>query len=159
MDHGNENPAIEGQYEYRNVKLWSKRVHGKDIFDLDKIFFPINQDQMHWLCVVVFMVEKRIQVYDSIGPDGGQHYLDSIFQYLKDEHLDKKKCPLPDLDQWELVTCTTNTPDQRNGFDCGVFLCMYIDLLLLNLPLVFSQEHITKYRNRIALSILLQTVI
>lgn len=114
LNEGHANPAMEGQYEYRNVKRWSKKVPGKDIFNLDKIVFPINQGRMHWLCAVVFMAEKRIQVYDSMG-SGGQHYLDSIFRYLQDEHLDKKKCPLPDLDQWELVTCTASTPQQRNG--------------------------------------------
>lgn len=55
------NPAMEGQYEYRNVKRWSKKVPGKDIFNLDKIFFPINQGRMHWVCAVAFMQEKRIQ--------------------------------------------------------------------------------------------------
>jgi hypothetical protein len=61
------NAELEGTYEYRNVKRWSKKVPGKDIFNLDKIFFPINQGRMHWICAVAFMQEKRIQFYDSMG--------------------------------------------------------------------------------------------
>jgi sentrin-specific protease 1 len=103
-----------GQYEYRNVKRWSKKVPGNDIFKLDKIFFPINQHQQHWVCAVAFMQENRIQVYDSMG-GGGKKYLKHIFQYIQDEHLDKRKSTLPDMDEWRLVECTDDTPQQKNG--------------------------------------------
>ena len=186
LNEGHANPAIEGTYEYRNVKRWSKKVPGKDIFKLDKIVFPINVQQMHWICAVAFMTEKRIQIYDSMG-SGGQHYLDSLFQYLQDEHMDKKKSPLPDVEDWILVGTTPDTPRQRNGkpllsifhllvcreantyvvsflysifclppsgFDCGVFTCMAADFLSKGDPLVYSQDHITQCRERIALSIM-----
>jgi sentrin-specific protease 1 len=55
-----------GMYEYSNVKRWSKKVPGKDIFGLEMIFFPINVSQSHWVCAVAFMQEKRIQFYDSM---------------------------------------------------------------------------------------------
>lgn len=153
LNEGHANPSMEGQYEYRNVKRWSKKVPGKDLFALDKIFFPINQSRMHWVCTVIFMKEKKIQFFDSMG-SSGQFYLESLLQYLKDEHQDKKKCPLPDADEWELVHTTRDTPQQRNGFDCGVFTCMFADFLSKECPLVFSQEHITQCRERIVLSIM-----
>jgi hypothetical protein len=108
------NVTCEGQYEYRNVKRWSKNVPGKDIFALDKIIFPVNMGDMHWTCVVAFMKEKRIQAYDSMG-SSGRRYLDAIFRYINDEHIDKKKQPLPDKDQWVLVETARDTPQQRNG--------------------------------------------
>jgi hypothetical protein len=111
----NEGHAIlDGKYEYKNVKRWSKNVPGKDLFKLDKIFFPINQGQMHWLCACAFISEKRIEVYDSMGSPGTK-YLNCIFQYLQDDHMAKKGCPLPDLEEWELVQCRDDTPQQRNG--------------------------------------------
>ncbi len=48
LNEGDANPDKDGVYEYRNVRRWSKHVKGKDIFKLSKIFFPINQNQMHW---------------------------------------------------------------------------------------------------------------
>jgi len=126
---------------------------GKDIFALDKIFFPINQGNQHWVCAVIFMQAKRIQFYDSMG-GRGESYLQDLFRYLQDEHLDKKKCPLPDLDEWKLVTCTPDTPRQKNCFDCGVFTCMFCDFLSKDCDLVFGQEHVTQCRQRIALAIL-----
>jgi sentrin-specific protease 1 len=108
---------------------------------------------MHWTCVVAFMQEKRIQYYDAMQGDG-MAYLKVLFQYLQDEHLDKKKKALPNAHQWTLVRCTADTPRQQNGFDCGVFTCMYADFLSQNCPLIFDQSHMPQCREHIALSIM-----
>ena len=99
------------------------------------------------------MQEKRIQFYDSMM-GSGTYYLEGLMRYLKDEWNAKKGGELPDVDKWELVTCEQDTPQQENGFDCGVFTCMFADFLSLDRPLSFSQEHITQCRERIALSIM-----
>lgn len=44
-----------GGYRYQNVKRWSKKVPGKDIFALDKIIYPVNMSGVHWTCIVIFM--------------------------------------------------------------------------------------------------------
>jgi Ulp1 family protease len=90
------------------------RFLGKDIFNLDKIFFPVNVGRTHWVVVVAFMQEKRIQFFDSFG-DSGRDWMEAVFLYIKDEHIDKKKCPLPDEDKWVLVPCVRGTPRQLNG--------------------------------------------
>ena len=113
LNEGHNDPTMKGQYEYKNVKGFSKRVPGKDISDLDKLFFPINKSNNHWLCVVVFMNEKKIQVYDSMRSNG-QLYLDSIFRYLQDENKKKHRAP-PKLEEWKLIDCTEDTPQQNNG--------------------------------------------
>ena len=64
------NLFANGCYNYNEVKKWSKNVPGKDIFALDKVFFMHNVDGIHWTCAVIFMEEKRIQYYDSMGSDG-----------------------------------------------------------------------------------------
>jgi len=153
LNEGHADPTMNGKYEYRQVKRWSKNVPGKDLFALEKIFFPINQGNSHWICAVAFMSEKRIQMFDSLG-GSGRPYLEAIFQYLKDDHKDKKKCEMPDQDEWELVVTQPDTPNQQNGYDCGVFTCMFADFLSKDCPLVFSQEHVTQCRERIALSIM-----
>jgi len=140
-------------YRYANVKRWSKKVPGKDIFNLDRIFFPVNVGGMHWTVAVAFMQEKRIQFFDSMCGSGIE-YLEALFRYIKDEHKAKKGSPLPDEDEWELVECRPDTPQQENGFDCGVFTCMFCDFLSTDCPLNFSQEHITQCRERIALSVM-----
>jgi sentrin-specific protease 1 len=134
LNEGDADASKNGKYEYRNVKRWSKHVKGKDIFKLSKIVFPINQNQMHWICLVAFMDEKRIQVYDSIG-SSRRSYLHHIFQYIKDEHMDKKGTPLPDADKWKLVSSTSDTPKQRNGKsvnDVDRLRCFQVNLLRNN---------------------------
>ena len=61
---------------------------------------------------------------------------------------------VPDEEEWELVESTPDTPQQLNGFDCGVFTCMFCDFLSIGCPLTFSQEHVNQCRERIALSIM-----
>ena len=117
LNEGHSDAKMDGRYEYRQVKRWSKNVPGKDLFGLDKVFFPINQGNSHWICAVAFMKEKRIQMYDSLGGPG-RPYLEAIFQYLQDDHKDKKKCQMPDQDEWVLVTTQGDTPNQRNGTCC-----------------------------------------
>eukprot|EP00977_Amphora_coffeiformis_P012558 scaffold3132_cov158-Amphora_coffeaeformis.AAC.3 len=74
--------------------------------------------------------------------------------YIKDEHKDKNKEPLPDEEEWRLIPCERDTPRQRNGYDCGVFTCMFADFISKDCPLVFGQDHVNQCRERIALSIL-----
>jgi sentrin-specific protease 1 len=141
-------------YRYSNVKRWSKKVPGKDIFKLDKIFFVCNISGMHWTCVCAFMKEKRIQFYDSMG-GSGHDYVEGVFQYFQDEWKSKYDGEMPDVDQWEVNGETPmGTPKQRNGYDCGVFTCMFCDFLSMDRALTFTQHHVDQCRDRIALSIM-----
>jgi Ulp1 protease family, C-terminal catalytic domain len=82
---------------------------------LDKVFFPINVGRSHWVCAVAFMQLRQIKFFDSLGADG-MEYMEHLLHYLRDEHLDKKKEPLPSADEWKLVPCDpSTTPQQMNG--------------------------------------------
>ena len=144
------------KYKYNEVKKWSTNVPGKDIFALDKVFFMHNVDVSHWTCAVIFTEEKRIQYYDSMGNDGH-----ALMIYLKDEWFEKKGGELPDANEWKIVGAVDGVPQQQNGFDCGVFACMFADFLSRDRPLSFNQDYITNQecRERIAFSILNGAVI
>jgi sentrin-specific protease 1 len=128
------------------------KVPGKDIFGLDKIICPVNLGNTHWCCAVIFMNDKKIQFYDSMG-GSGRHYINGLFQYVQDEHQDKKKSALSNKEDWELVECQPDTPQQMNGYDCGVFTCAFADFISRGAPLAFTQDHVTELRERIALAI------
>jgi Ulp1 protease family, C-terminal catalytic domain len=174
----------QGQYEYTNVKRWSKKVKGafflflfnvfypfvshnntndntkrqktigKDVFAMDKIFFPVNQGNAHWTLAVAYVQERRLQFYDSMG-GSGRNYLQELERYFKDEHLDKKKAA--DTREWTLVPCKAETPRQRNVVDCGVFVCIFSEFLSRDRALTFSQDDIYICRDRIAHSLLTRT--
>jgi sentrin-specific protease 1 len=100
------------------------------------------------------MEEQRIQYYDSLG-GSGMRYLQVLLQYLQDEHLDKRKSPMKSPELWTLVPCTAETPRQQNGYDCGVFTCLFADWISMDRSLEkLSEKEMLMYRDYIALSIL-----
>jgi sentrin-specific protease 1 len=107
--------VVSNHIRVRLLRSIRRTIPGKDIFALDKIFVPINKGMSHWVCAVIYMQEKRIQFYDSLGADG-KDYLRHLLRYLKDDHKDKKNVPLPDPKSWKLVSCDRETtPQQPNG--------------------------------------------
>jgi sentrin-specific protease 1 len=113
FDEKNNDPGLRGIYNYESVKNWSVKVPGKDIFKLKYIFCPINPDNSHWTLAVIFMEDKRIQYYDSMGGTNTAK-LEGLLEYVKDEYRVKNGKDM-DAAEWELVSCTRDTPRQRNG--------------------------------------------
>ena len=136
-------------YKYKNVHRWSKSF---DIFEMDKIFFPINIDNIHWTMAVVYIQLKEIHYYDSMSGDGMQ-WLESLRQWLVDEAKEKKNIDL-DTSEWSLVDRKAHVPQQDNGCDCGVFATICADFLSDDLPLDYKQDDIPFFREKIAADIL-----
>ncbi|KAF9425292.1 SUMO1 sentrin specific peptidase 1 [Podila epigama] len=73
--------------------------------------------------------------------------------YLQKESLDKLKTPF-DFEGWESL-CPKNIPQQQNGFDCGVFTCMFIESKSRGMTKFdFSQQHMPLLRKKMVLSII-----
>jgi hypothetical protein len=56
---------------------------------------------------------------------------DVLFRYLSDEFTDKKKIPF-DREGWELIPTTPSAHWQTNGSDCGVFVCVFAEVISLD---------------------------
>ena len=113
FDEKNRNRKLMGRYNYKSVKSWSEKVPGKDIFNLKYIFCPINHNNEHWMVAVIFMEDKRIQYYDSMGGTGWAK-LEGLLQYVTDEYRAKNGKEM-DAMEWGLVPCKMDTPQQENG--------------------------------------------
>ena len=109
----NKDPKLQGIYCYHNVRRWGQEVLGKDIFNLKRIVVPVNIVNKHWACMVIFMEEKKIQYFDSLGITD-RDKLKGLLQYLKDEYESTKKGKFDAL-EWELVDCSLDIPRQLNG--------------------------------------------
>jgi Ulp1 family protease len=140
---------------------------GGNIFGLDKLLIPINIEHLHWLLAVVFMNDAKVQVYDSMpscaanngaGDNTHKSFLGSIKDYLNEEHKAKYSTSLPK--EWSFHDCPNNNtivPQQSCvSYDCGVFVCFIMDLLLDDCPLSgLTQEAIaTNGRNWIGAAIM-----
>ena len=75
-----------------------------------------------------------------------------LTNYLKEEHLDKKKCEL-DVSSFKVVH-VESIPQQDNNSDCGMFLLKYMDYLSRGENLTFSCNDMPYYRRRMVYELL-----
>uniref|UniRef100_A0A183FV24 ULP_PROTEASE domain-containing protein n=1 Tax=Heligmosomoides polygyrus TaxID=6339 RepID=A0A183FV24_HELPZ len=144
---------------YASVKRWTRKV---DIFAHDVLLVPVHLS-VHWCMAVVDLAEKRIDYYDSLLGRNKKCLEDlklvslrcfvcyfciapSCRKYLYDECKDKKK-EVFDFDGWEF-NLRADIPRQMNGSDCGVFACKFAEFASRRAPIVFTQEHMPYYRQR-----------
>jgi Ulp1 family protease len=128
-------------------------VLGGDIFTLDKLLIPIHINNCHFFTISVDMKRKNIMAVDSLPKENGRKaHLDNILRYLKDEH--SRVRPNHTQPEWLLIPASTarNTlinfiPRQDHDTnDCGIFTCLFMDYLMLKLPLhELTQQRIRKY--------------
>jgi hypothetical protein len=129
---------------YKKVARWAKRANlaGVALLDVEKIFIPINPSQSHWTLAVIQPRIQCITHYNSYG-SGSKAYLDVICEWLKGElgaGFNK--------DDWVLDT-TTESPQQTNGSDCGVFTVTTAKQIMLGIsPLAYGPADIPTQRRR-----------
>ena len=52
--------GVMSAYQYFEVRTWTRKVSGRNIFNLDKVFVPINCNNSHWSCIIIDMIRKTI---------------------------------------------------------------------------------------------------
>lgn len=132
---------------YQSVRRWSRK---KDIFACKKMLCPIHLGN-HWCLICVNFIDKTVKYYDSLGGKNPR-CLNIIFDYLKEEHKNKKNIEL-DCSGWKLMDAD-DCPKQRNGFDCGVFTCINAEYLARDAKLDFTQDDMPILRQRLCYEIL-----
>ncbi|TKY90583.1 hypothetical protein EX895_000581 [Sporisorium graminicola] len=106
---------------FDGVKRWTRRI---DIFAKDIILFPINLGNAHWVCGAINMRKHRFEYYDSLGAFN-QSAFELMRTYITEEARDKKKKEI-DLRGWR-DHFSSESPQQENGYDCGVFACQTLE--------------------------------
>ncbi len=139
-----------GRYDYSKVKRWTKKF---DVFEQEKIFFPVNLSNTHWTMAVIFVQKKEIHYYDSMS-GSGQRQLNALLDWIVDEAREKKSLTL-DRNEWKLFGGhQLPTPQQENGYDCGMFSICCADYLSDDLPLEYDQSEIPQMRYKVGAAIL-----
>jgi len=111
--------------------------------------------QNHWCLAAINLRRKRFEYYDSLGGTNNECLM-ALRKWLQDEHKDKKGSDM-DLTEWTFHTPGDNVPQQKNGYDCGVFMCKYADFVAKDQPLAFGQDQMQYFRKRLALDTLNKT--
>jgi len=136
-------PKIEKGYKESRLNKWTKKF---DVFQKDTVLIPVNHNNVHWTLAAINFRKKRIESYDSMGVFRPTVYT-HLRTYLAEEHMDKKKKPF-DFTGW-IDHYDENTPQQENGYDCGVFTCQFMESLSRGVDdFVFDQSDMVYIRDR-----------
>jgi Ulp1 family protease len=81
---------------------------------MTSILFPINHNNNHWLLIHVNIKNKEIQQIDSLHSATQHDYTETFLQYIK--------TTLSTSNETEWTTLHKLTPQQENGYDCGVHM-------------------------------------
>ena len=136
---------------------------GKFVFDKDKLFFPINVRNSHWTLVVVFIQLEELRYYDSLCSndntyDFGIKIMKTIYEkFIKEAYyfMEKKKIEK----DWVLKNVSKYSPQQKNGYDCGVYALMMADILSVDENIVITQKDATIFRHRLAYALMSKQLI
>lgn len=136
-------------YERARLAKWTKKF---DLFSKDVAILPINHGNSHWTAAAINFRRRRIESFDSMGVRR-QDVFDLLREYVELEHLNKKSKPF-DWTGW-VDYCPRDTPQQENGYDCGVFTCQFLEALSrgMDSPFNFTQRSMTFLRRRMVLEI------
>ena len=142
-----DDPNLANRYTYSAVRQWGRRTN---IFQLRCLLIPLHVRGSHWICAEVDFTTQTIRILDSMGGTWdtvGAH----LHRYLQDEHQTRYGRPLPHV--WR-IEMARGIPQQGNGYDCGVFCCMFIDRLLRQRGWDFTAAHSRYLRARITLALI-----
>jgi sentrin-specific protease 1 len=106
---------------------------------------------------VINIKSKRFEYYDSLNGMSYHEIFKNLKNYLIDEIKDKNyEINLIDLvKNYNSYVPSNKTPQQSNGYDCGVFTCVFANYVSQDKNFDFNQTHITNYfRKKFILNIL-----
>lgn len=139
---------------------------GEHIFQLDKLLIPVHvkTDEIlttdgHWILICCHMSSRTISVYDTDLVKAGKATKEAsrIRDYLLEEEYIRengsKAINKDNYAAWKKtktdwkIEVIKDAPQQSNtSMDCAVFLCLFMDFLLLDLPVSqLTQEAISEY--------------
>lgn len=129
---------------YQGVRRWLRRKK-QSIFDIHKIFIPVNLNQSHWALAMVDMENERIIYADSLS-NGPNAMSFAILSDIKDYVIKESGNKLGEDFNFVHADC----PQQPNGYDCGIYVCMNTLYLSKNSELTFTYEDAVRMRKYIA---------
>jgi len=114
-----------------------------EIFSHDLVIIP-NHLVNHWTLTVVDMRSGLISTYDSKESlRASVKCEETVLQYLKYEHWNKKGEPLPERFR---VDHPRDVPQQVGSNDCGIFTCRFAEAITRGAPLDFGAEDMDHFR-------------
>lgn len=135
---------------YNGVRRWAKRLK-VNVTALDYVYIPVNVMNSHWSLAVINNKHKKLQYFDSLNGHGGA-ILENLRQYMIEESGRLYPENQADYSDWSLEQ-DHDYPQQKNGSDCGVFVCTGVNYLSQEIDLTFGQPDMQNIRRRMVYEI------
>ncbi|XP_058080702.1 putative ubiquitin-like-specific protease 1B [Magnolia sinica] len=107
------------------------KSHAKEIWYSERVYVPVNHDNSHWFLMVLYPRQREIIIIESLVSNALLKYKQMI--NLMTEVLPILFHATGDVTAHEGKTWTAKSmnsvPKQCNGFDCGIFVMKFIDIL------------------------------
>ncbi|CAI4053553.1 hypothetical protein SKDZ_16G2460 [Saccharomyces kudriavzevii ZP591] len=137
---------------YQGVRRWMKRKKTQ-IGELDKIFTPINLNQSHWALGIIDLKKKTISYVDSLA-NGPNAMSFAILTDLQKYVIEESKHTIGE--EFDLIHL--DCPQQPNGYDCGIYVCMNTLYGSSDAPFNFDYNDAIRMRRFIAHLILIDAL-
>ncbi|XP_076892493.1 ubiquitin-like-specific protease 1D [Bidens hawaiensis] len=136
---------------FLKFRKWWK---GVSIFEKTYILLPVHESA-HWSLVIICILTKKddlgamILHLDSLGLHNSSQIFDNVGRFVKEEwnHLTNSEDSLaiPVMDEiWENLDPSINrkiqVPQQRNSYDCGLFVLYYMERFIKEAPERLKEE-------------------
>ncbi|QGA14505.1 hypothetical protein EYB26_002160 [Talaromyces marneffei] len=128
---------------YHSVRRWAHRakIGGSALLNVDTVFIPVHEGA-HWTLLVVSPKMRTIEYFDSLGGNADS-FVENTKRWLQGELGDA-------YNESEWLFLNTESPQQDNGSDCGVFLLTSAKAIALGLkPTVYGPRDINLIRRKI----------
>ncbi|KAK9052099.1 hypothetical protein SSX86_028727 [Deinandra increscens subsp. villosa] len=142
---------------FLKFRKWWK---GVNIFEKAYILLPIHESS-HWSLVIICLPNKEDELgpillhLDSLGLHDSTSLFDNIKRFLKEEwsYLRKSETPLdPSItgEMWESLEHKVDqrkvmVPQQKNDYDCGLFVLFYMERFIKEAPLRFGKKDLSMF--------------
>ena len=135
-------------------KVLTAKLKRKDISNISSldILIPINKDGHHWSVIYINTFQMHISYYDSIRglclDDEEQEQVRVILRVLHKKFQESKNKNWKNDNEKKCVFETkTNIPEQKNGYDCGLYACMFGKCLYFEEEMNFGSKFIKMLRS------------
>ena len=149
--------CINETYNYNGVANWAKK-RGVTFHEIHKVLIPLHVDKSHWALGIVDLHAKTSLYLDPLGPHIDMpifhKFINDYFATQLDGATHTETTHTHDL--LTRIAPPASLPQQHNGSDCGVLICMYARAIVEGTDiadLVVSKSDIANMRKQIAIEI------
>ena len=131
---------------FQNVNIFSYKFH----------LIPIHHNNNHWMLVCTDLNQSKVTLFDSFHQTHPSVLL-KIKEFYQRHYVHHYSVSLPD--SWTFIH-EKSIPLQRNGYDCGVFVCKFAELFLREpVSYNFLSRDCDFFRKQIMLSLLTDEIV